>query len=99
MANATAHARSALPAGHNYVVFNPGTLPDTQYFALADDVAAYEGTAGDFAVVQVPEADRAKASVLLYDFQGTAAQLASNVTAIVQAGIQGVFVTTTSGYM
>jgi hypothetical protein len=88
-----------------HVVMNPGTAPDPVYFPIADNLLVFENAASQWSTSNqssflnnIPTEQRNQSSVMLYNFQGTDAEQQANVTAIVQGGIKGVYITTQDGY-
>lgn len=96
--SAADHARTVLATGHDHIVLNPGTPPAPAYFDIADDNTAYEISASSFSVGNISPATANQSSVILYNFQGTEAQLRGNTSAIVNAGVKGLYITAADGY-
>jgi len=73
---------------------------DYEYFSLADNVvmseeswASYES--GTDTAISINSTLRSRSSIIINAFTGTAAEQASTVTSVVEAGVSGVFITTT----
>lgn len=74
MKNASAFARSAIPA--STIIFNPGALDDPSYFADADLIVEFEDAYSNYNPTSTPQsipaADRSKSAVLIHDTPSSA---------------------------
>jgi len=82
------------------LIFNPGTLMDYEYFSLADNVVMSEESwesyeSGTNTATSINSTLRSRSSIIINDFTGSAAEQASTVTSVAEAGVSGIFVTTT----
>jgi hypothetical protein len=101
MSSVTSYVRSAFPAGRNRVTFNPGVLPESRYFDLADTINVFEDYYSSYSantLSAIPAAERLKSTMIMHDFTGTQKQQAALVTSIAGSGISGLYITTSSGY-
>lgn len=84
--------------GQGFVVFNPGTVVQSQeYFEAADAVVVYEGAAETYTTAPLTGAQKAKnprqQAVIVHSFEGESGQLAQLVNETVKAQAGPFFVT------
>lgn len=108
MSTAASSARTAFAgqsvtslSNEGFLVFNPGTVTDSRYFALADSIVVFEDYYSAFSAASlaaVPAKYTSKSSFLIHDFTASTATQQSVLQQIQAAGMQGVFITTSSSY-
>jgi hypothetical protein len=86
------------------VIFNPGQIPDSRYYSLADYVIAYEGPLSSATnaydrskIAALSAAQRANSSVVIHTYTGTEADQKALVSDLVGLGVGSVDVTTLVG--
>ncbi|TVY48214.1 Spherulin [Lachnellula occidentalis] len=83
------------------VIFNPGTIADAEYFALADYIIMFEGAYADFdasKIAALSQAVRANSSVVIYGSTLTEADQKTFVSQLVDMGLGSFDITTTDSY-
>lgn len=102
MTNASSFARSN---GFNFITFNPGTLPDTRFFALADNIIVFENAFSQWtSSVQrqlksaLSTSQLAKSVVMIYSYTGKAVDQYTITQAVTGMKMSAVFVTSQNGY-
>jgi hypothetical protein len=94
--NAAIHA-----AGFSDIIFNPGAVADSRYYALADTIVAFENVASAY-VDAIPGWIGAsfipQSAFILYGFEGTATDLATTVHKFTAMGLGSLFISTLSEY-
>ncbi|TAQ84710.1 hypothetical protein B7494_g6980 [Chlorociboria aeruginascens] len=97
MTNITNYARTTLGAGSGTIVYNPGQVVPTQWYALADYIIAFENAYSAYTTVilgYIGQAYLKQSLFLMYGFSGTAADQATTVNSIVTTGgVGGLFIT------
>lgn len=102
MSTASSFARSN---GFSSITFNPGTLPDTRFFGLADSIVVFENAFSQWtSSVQrqlksaLTSAQLAKSVVMMYSYTGKAVDQYTITQAVTGMKMSGVFVTNQNGY-
>ena len=83
------------------VIFNPGAIADTKYFALADYIIMFEGAYSNFDASKISalsQATRANSSVIIYDYTGAEADHGTLVDKLVDMGVGSLDITTANNY-
>jgi hypothetical protein len=81
----------------SYVAFNPGTMPDSRYFDLADNICVWEDAYSHYssnAWSPLSQAQRKKSSILIHTFTANANTQKSLVNTIESSGVAGLYITT-----
>lgn len=91
----------ARSSGLNSIVFNPGAVSVADYYALADQIVAFENTETAY-VDQIPgwigAAQMSKSSFMMYGFAGTEADQTTMVDKLAATGIKSLFISSLSVY-
>ena len=105
MLNLTTFARTtelnSQPPPSNNVIFNPGAVADSQYYALANYINAFENSwsAYDDTVFNwIPEPYWEQTVFMIYGFKGTLAQQNSAVQDVKGKRLGGLFMSTQTVY-
>lgn len=101
MSNISNYAKDALGVGRRYITFNPGVPIDSSFYNLADNVIIFENTWAEFSLthmLQVPWDIMAKSTYLIHTFTGGDTVQADVINNLTDSNVQGLYVTTSSGY-
>jgi len=87
--------------GHNKIIFNPGAIPDSRFYTLADTIVAFENswTAWSEQVLGWIGAEwYNKTAVVVHDFNGTVADQEAFADELKGDGLGSLFISTQSNY-
>lgn len=85
----------------NKIVFNPGVVPDSRYFALADTIVVFESPYTKYSTTvldSIPNMLLWQSALLILDFAGTTGDQDTIIEDLQSKGIQGLFISTKSSY-
>lgn len=83
------------------IIFNPGVIPDSKYYALADQIVVWENNYKIYNTSfldLIPDVYRGNSSLIVHDFTGNQTDQAGLVKDVVSRGLGGLYVTTSGGY-
>jgi hypothetical protein len=101
MSSITSFAKTALGAGRDTVVFNPGMQVATDWYGIADYVVAFENSYAAYSAAvlsSVPEEVRAQSQFIVYSFAGAESGQTTLIDDLVAGDIGGIYVTDQPGY-
>jgi len=95
--------KSVMGPGFSNVITNPGVVVDDRFYDYADTINAFEDYYSAFSPVhtlaKIPQAFRARTSMMIHDFDGSTEDQNSVVqTLAVADGVQGLFISTVTHY-
>lgn len=83
------------------IIFNPGTIPDNHYYAIADTIIAFEDsyTAYSSSVLNaLPDEFLGQSAVLILDFTGSSQDQDTIINDLKVKGVDGLYVSTEGDY-
>jgi hypothetical protein len=97
MSSLSNFTRTTMNVGFDKIIFNPGAVPDTHYYALADTIVAFENAYSaysDAVLGWIPEQYWNQTALLIYGFTGTEKDQRQLVVSLLEKGLAGMFIST-----
>lgn len=97
----TNYARSTIYADNVKVIFNPGVIPDSRYYDIADTIVAFEDYYANYnskTLSTIPQVNRAKSAILMHHFTGTLQDQTAIVSSLTNGGLQALWISDQPDY-